>query len=334
MTAPASFSGSQRLDLRDLLRDNGIVVLFVGFVIFATAISGGRFLNPSNIVNVLFQTSVLGVLALGETLVMLTGGIDLSIVATAILAAIVIGGAGSERQQEMSMSSIMPYVGLWPAVAAGIGGAGLLGLLNGLLVVALKIPAFIATLAMSLLLAGLGMVLSGGAPIDYPDPFFDAFGQAKLLGVPYPAWTFLVIAIALGFALSRSAVGLALYGLGGNPRAARLSGIPVARITILMYTLCGLLGGIGGFLFLARTGSVANDSGENLLLTTIAAVVVGGVSLSGGQGSIKNAVFGILLLAGLSNLMNILLVSPHLQDALSGVIILAAIAANARFVAR
>jgi len=127
---------------------------------------------------------------------------------------------------------------------------------------------------------------------------------------------------------------LALYALGGNPRAACLSGIPVVRITILMYTLCGLLGGVGGFLFLARTGSVANDSGENLLLTTIAAVVVGGVSLSGGQGSIKNAVFGILLLAGLSNLMNILLVSPHLQDALSGVIILVAIAANARLVTR
>lgn len=313
-----------------MLRDNGIVLLFGGFVLLATAVSGGHFLNPSNIVNVVFQSSVVGVLALGETLVMLTGGIDLSVVATAILAAIVIGGAGSERQQAMSMSSIMPFLGLWPAIAAGIGGAALVGLINGIMTVKLKIPAFIATLAMSLVLAGLGMVLSGGAPIDYPDPFFEAFGQAKLLGVPYPAWTFLGIAALLGLALSRSAVGLAVYALGGNLRAARLSGIPVERITILMYALSGLLGGIGGFLFLARTGSVANDSGGNLLLTTIAAVVVGGVSLAGGYGSIKNAVFGVLLLAGLSNLMNILLVSPHIQDALSGGVILIAIAANAR----
>lgn len=327
MTAP---SGSRRRSTRDVLRDNGIVLLFGAFVLLASAVSGGRFLNPSNVVNIVFQSSVIGVLALGETLVMLTGGIDLSVVATAILAAIVIGGAGSERQQEMSMSSIMPYLGLWPAVAMGIGGAALVGLINGVMAVTLKIPAFIATLAMALVLAGLGMVLSGGAPIDYPDPFFEAFGQAKLLGVPYPAWTFLGIAGLLGLALSRSAVGLAVYALGGNPRAARLSGIPVGRITILMYALSGLLGGIGGFLFLARTGSVANDSGGNLLLTTIAAVVVGGVSLAGGHGSIKNAVFGILLLAGLSNLMNILLISPHLQDALSGVVILVAIAANAR----
>ena len=121
-----------------------------------------------------------------------------------------------------------------------------------------------------------------------------------------------------------------IYAIGGNPRAARLSGIPVDKITILIYTLSGLLGGIAGFVFLARTGSVTAASGGNLLLNTIAAVVVGGVSLYGGKGSIRNSVIGTLLLAGLGNLMNIMLVSPHLQEAISGLIILAAIIVNVR----
>lgn len=121
-----------------------------------------------------------------------------------------------------------------------------------------------------------------------------------------------------------------IYAIGGNRRAAALSGIPVRSVTILAYVLCSLFGGIAGFLFLARTGSVAPTSGGELLLSTIAAVVVGGVSLSGGKGSIANAVIGTLMLAGLGNLMNIMLISSHLQDAVSGLIIVLAIMLNAR----
>ncbi|WP_159013690.1 ABC transporter permease [Acidisoma sp. S159] len=281
-----------------------------------------------SLINILFQTSVVGVLALGETLVMLTGGIDLSIVATMVVTAIVIGGGGSEQQQEMSMSNALPYLGFWLAILVGLAGSIFVGLINGIVIVRFRIPAFIATLAMSLVLAGVALLLTGGAPIYYPDPFFANFVQAKLLHMPYPVWSF--IALLLSFGLSRSRIGLMVYALGGNNRAARLSGIPVRRVTILMYTLCGLYAGIGGFLFLARTGSVAPDSGGSFLLTTIASVVVGGVSLAGGAGSVKNAFFGILLLASLSNLMNILLISPHIQDAVSGVIILVALAVNAR----
>jgi len=312
------------------LRQNSIVFVFFCFVIFAIAVSSGRFIHPSNLINILFQTSVVGVLALGETLVMLTGGIDLSIVATTVVTAIVIGGAGSEQQQQMSMSNALPYLGFWLSILVGIGGSFLIGLINGIIIVRFRIPAFIATLAMSLMLAGVALLLTGGAPIYYPDPFFAQFGQAKLLHIPYPVWTFVALALILAFLLSRSKIGLMVYASGGNNRAARLSGIPVGSVTILMYTLCGLMAGIGGFLFLARTGSVAPDSGGSFLLTTIASVVVGGVSLAGGIGSIKNAVFGVLLLASLSNLLNILLISPHIQDAVSGVIILVALMVNAR----
>ncbi len=326
----AFFRSEGSTALGEHLRQNSIVFVFFCFVIFAIVVSSGRFIHPSNLINILFQTSVVGVLALGETLVMLTGGIDLSIVATTIVTAIVIGGAGSEQQQEMSMSNALPYLGFWLSILVGLGGAIIVGLINGIVVVRFRIPPFIATLAMSLTLAGVAMLLTGGAPIYYPDPFFTRFGQEKFLHIPYPVWTFVALVAILAFGLSRSKIGLMVYALGGNSRAARLSGIPVQGVTILMYTLCGLMAGIGGFLFLARTGSVAPDSGGSFLLTTIASVVVGGVSLAGGIGSIKNAVFGILLLASLSNLMNILLISPHIQDAVSGVIILVALMVNAR----
>lgn len=319
---PADWSG--------WLRRNSIVLVFAAVVVLAALVSGGRFLRPQNIVNILFQSSVVGVLALGEALVMLTGGIDLSVVVTAVLAAIIMGAAGSEQQQEMSLSGVLPYLGLWPSILLAGVASLLVGLLNGVMVVVLRIPAFIATLAMALLVSGAAMLLTGGAPIYYPAPFFTALGQAKLLGLPFPVYAFLAVAAVLTVVLSRTKLGVMLYALGGNARAARLSGIPVGRAVIAVHTLCGLLSGIAGFLFLARTGFVAPTSGENFLLTTIASVVVGGVSLAGGKGSIKGAVFGVLLLASLSNLMNILLVSPHLQDAVSGVIILAAIMVNVR----
>lgn len=313
-----------------LLRENAIVVVFLLFVVAATIVSGGRFIQPANLSVILYQCSVIGVLALGQTLVMLVAGIDLSIVVVAILAAIVMGAGGSERQQLMSLSGAMPFLGFLPAILAAFAGAALVGLVNGIAVVRFRIPAFITTLAMSLALSGVAMLATGGAPVNYPDPFFADFGRLKLLGIPAPVYVFAIAATAVGVFLARTKIGTMIYAIGGNRRAAGLSGIPVARVTILVYTLSGLLGGLAGFLFLARTNSVAPGSGSTLLLSTIAAVVVGGVSLYGGKGTIRNAMVGTLLLAGLSNLMNILHVAPAMQDAVSGLIIVLAIMVNVR----
>lgn len=312
-------------------QENGILLVFIAFLIIATAVSGGRFIQPSNLSVILFQASVIGVLALGQTLVMLVAGIDLSIVAIAILAAIVMGAGGSERQQEMNLTGgILPYVGFLPSIVLAIAGSAIFGAINGLAVVKLRIPAFITTLAMSLALSGLAMLTTSGTPVHYPDPFFPAFGRSRLLGLPLTVYVFLGLAVVFWFFLARTKIGVMIYAIGGNPRAARLSGIPVETITVLIYILSGLLGGIAGFVFLARTESVTVASGGNLLMNTIASVVVGGVSLSGGKGTIRNSVIGTLLLAGLGNLLNIMLVSPHLQDAVSGLIILAAIVVNVR----
>jgi ribose/xylose/arabinose/galactoside ABC-type transport system permease subunit len=255
---------------------------------------------------ILFQSSIVGVLALGEMLVMLAGGIDLSIAALAVLAAIIMGGAGSERQQAMSLSAALPYVGFLPAILI----AGVSALLIGFIV-----KLRIATLAMALLLSGLGLLLTGGSPIYYPDPFFKNFGESKFLLLPYPVYVFFLLTIFMMFVLSRAKIGVIVYALGSNYRAARLSGLPVTWTALCVYMISGAFAAVAGFLFLARTAFVAPNSGENLLLTAIASVVVGCVSLAGGKGSIRNAFFGVLLLASLSNLMNILLISPHIQDA-------------------
>lgn len=330
MTGSTGVNTLGKESIARFLATNAVLLVFLLFVLFATAVSGGRFILPGNISVILFQCSVIGVLVLGETLVVLLAGIDLSIVAVAILAAMVMGAAGSERQGLMNLSGIVPYIGLVPVILLALAGAALIGFINGVIVVKCRIPAFIVTLAMSLALSGLAMLVTGGAPIHYPHAFFAALGQTRFLTLPAPVFVFALLAVGLGFFLARSRIGIMLYAVGGNPRAATLSGLPVQGLTILAYTLCSLMGGIAGLLFLARTGSVAPTSGEGLLLNTIAAVVVGGVSLTGGKGSIGNAVIGTLLLAALGNLMNILLISPPLQGAVSGIITVLAIMLNVR----
>lgn len=309
---------------------NAIIIIFIVFVILADLATWGRFLSFDNLSIVLFQSTVVGVLVLGQSVVMLIAGIDLSIVTVAILAAIIMGAGGSERQTSMNLSGILPYLGFLPSITLAICGSMLIGLVNGVTVAIFKIPAFVVTLAMSLALAGAAMLMTGGSPVHYPDPFYVQFGSDRFFGLPLPIWVFITLAIILGFYLSRSAIGVRIYAIGGNPRAAALSGIRVNQIIILVYVLCSTMGGIAGFLFLARTGSVSPTSGGGLLLSTIAAVVVGGVSLYGGKGSIFNAVIATLFLAGLSNLLNMLHVSSHLQDAVSGVVIILAIMLNAR----
>lgn len=312
------------LKSRKFWQDNGTIVVLVLFAIAAALISDGVFLRPSNLATILYQASIIGVLVLGQTLVVLAGGLDLSIVAVLILSAVVMGGAGSERQAMMMLGSL-PYIGFLPAVVAGFVVASLAGLLNGLIVTRLHIPAFITTLATALLLGGLVLVITGGAPIYYPDPFFAQFGETKFLGLQAPVFVFAGLAIAFWWLLNQTSFGRKLYAIGGSERASYYSGLSVKNVRLIVYTLSGLAAGLAGFLFLSRTGYISYASGGDLLMSTIAAMVVGGVSLAGGVGGVKHAVSGVLLLAALSNFMNIMLISPHIQNAVNGVIILVAV---------
>lgn len=309
---------------RAFWQDNGTIVVLVLFVILATIMSGGVFIRASNLVTILYQASIIGVLVLGQSLVVIAGGIDLSVVGILIISAVVMGGAGSERQSMMMLGGL-PYIGFIPALLAGFGVAALAGFVNGLMVTWLKIPAFITTLATALLLSGLILLVTGGSPIYYPDPFYAAFGQSLILGLPAPVYLFAALAVVFWWLLNRTSFGRKVYAIGGSERAAHYTGLSVTGVRLFIYTLSGLAAGLAGFLFLARSSYISYASGGELLMTTIAAVVVGGVSLSGGIGGVKHAVAGVLLLASLSNFMNIMLISPFIQNAVNGFVILIAV---------
>ena len=188
---------------QQFVQQNAILLVFIAFIVVATLASNGRFIQPSNLSVILFQASVIGVLALGQTLVMLVAGIDLSIVAVAILAAIVMGAGGSMRQQEMNLGGFLPFIGFLPSIALAMVGSAVIGAINGIVVVKLRIPAFITTLAMSLALSGVAMLTTGGTPVHYPDSFFSEFGRAKIAGLSLTVYVFIVLAAVLGLFLAQ-----------------------------------------------------------------------------------------------------------------------------------
>jgi ribose/xylose/arabinose/galactoside ABC-type transport system permease subunit len=155
-------------------------------------------------------------------------------------------------------------------------------------------------LATALLIGGLVLLLTGGAPISYPDPFYMAFGGARLLGIPAPVFLFAIAAALTAWLLGATAFGRRVYAIGGNERAARFSGLPIGRVRTLCFVLAGAAAGIAGVLFLSRTGYVSYASAPDLLLQTIAGVVVGGIALEGGRGRVRQAVGGVLFLACLN----------------------------------
>lgn len=315
---------------RGIILDNSMLIVLILFVIFATVTTDGKFIERQNLNTMLYQSSTIGVLAIGQALVMVAGGIDLSQATLLILVATLMGGAGSERQQDMNLGGQLTYLGLEPAILLGLGAAAFIGFMNGLVTVVARIPPFITTLVSSLVVAGATLLLTGGAPIYYPNDFFVEFGQRQLLELPYPVYVWIVLSIVFAVFLARSKYGSMIYALGGNERAALLCGLRVSWIKIMVFTLSGILAGIAGFLYLSRTGYVTPVLNDDYLLQTIAAVVVGGVSMTGGRGGIRHAFLGVLIFGALSNWMNIQLISPHVQDAVAGAIIIAAVMMNVR----
>lgn len=315
---------------RDFILDNSMLIILLLFIIFAAITTEGKFTERQNLNTLLYQSSTIGVLAIGQALVMVAGGIDLSQATILILVATLMGGAGSERQQDLDLGGQLTYLGLEPAILLGLGAATFIGFMNGFVTVIARIPPFITTLVSSLVVAGATLLLTGGAPIYYPNEFFIEFGQNKLLDLPYPVYVWFLLSIIFAILLARSKYGSMIYALGGNERAALLCGLRVGWIKIMVFTLSGILAGVAGFLYLSRTGYVTPVLNDNYLLQTIAAVVVGGVSMSGGRGGIRHAFLGVLILGALSNWMNIQLISPHVQDAVAGAIIIAAVMLNVR----
>ena len=291
----------------------GLVLLCV-FLSFST----DTFLSMRNFLNVMDQITVLGVMAIGMTLVILIGGIDLSVGSVLALSGMVMGYLGNNRQ--------------WPfviAILVALVASAACGLTSGLMVTRLRMPAFIATLAMMSIARGIASIITNGEQIvGFPD-WFSNLAIIRHFGfLTVTVGLMVAITVIAWIVLSFRPVGRALYALGGSQEVARLAGIPVRQYTMWVYVICGALAGLAGVILSARLDSSQPSSGLGYELDTIAAVVIGGASLSGGVGSIGGTAVGVLIIGFLRNGLNLLQVSPFVQQVVIGVVIAVAVAAD------
>jgi ribose transport system permease protein len=281
-------------------------VLALGVVLSFTA---PHFLTRTNLFNIGVQTSITAALAVGLTFVIITAGIDLSVAANAGLAGVIgaklIAGVGAPAA-----------VG----VLGGVGVGGLVGLVNGILVAWFGLTPFIATLGMMIAAQGVVLLVSNALPIVLPTSF-DWLGSGSAGGFPVPVLFVVGIAIAAHLVLTRSRPGRYFYALGSNPEAARLAGVSARRYLPVVYVLCGLLAGFGGMLSTSQTVSGQPNFDPNLALNAIAAAVIGGASLFGGEGTIFGSLLGALLIGVVDNGAVLLNINPYWQDVILGVLI-------------
>ena len=287
-----------------------LVAVFIGFSLFSRS-----FATVGNGLVLLLNGSVVGFLALGQTFVLLTAGIDLSTAAVMALSGV--------------MGTLFMSWGLpWQiAVIGALAIAMVIGVINGLLIQYVHIPAFIATFGVSGVAASLAQVIPNGVSITANDQNFAWLGQGHILGVPVPVVLLACAAIASAALLKWTRLGVHIYALGGNPRAARLAGVNTARTTVFVYAISAVFAGTGGLITASRlmVGFPYVGSG-NELFYSIAGAVVGGVSLFGGVGTILGVLIGAVLIATLANGMNVLSISSYWQPFVIGVVILAGVA--------
>ncbi|MBR1461948.1 MAG: ribose ABC transporter permease [Prevotella sp.] len=303
-----------------------VVKPFIALLLMCVAMSflSENFTTTDNLFNVLRQTSVNLCISVGMTLVILTGGIDLSVGSVLALSGAIAAGLS---HQGFSLTAIDTYVGItfWGCCLAALLVGAAFGCFNGILVTRFKVPPFVATLGVMTIARGLTMLYTGGFPITDLGGGFEYIGTGWLLSVPMPVWIAIAIILVFAFCMKKTRTGRYIYAIGGNERATLLSGIRVNRVVLLVYTLAGILSAVAGILVTARLDSAQPNAGMGYELDAIAAVVIGGASLSGGSGSIWGTVVGALIIGVLNNGLVLLDVSPFWQQVVKGFVILLAV---------
>jgi ribose transport system permease protein len=302
--------------LQRVLAFGALLALFIVFTV-----ASPNFLQFDNIVGILLATSVNGVLALGVTFVIITGGIDLSVGTVMTLSAVMTG----------------VFITVWHlplplGILAGLATGGSAGFVSGTVIARMRIPSFIATLGMLNIAKGLALVISGLKPIYFNDtPEFNRLAMGSIaagipvLEIPNAVLVLFGAAIVASLILTRTVLGRYAFALGSNEEATRLSGVNVARWKIAIYTLAGVFSGLGGVLIAARLNSAQPSLGQGYELDAIAAAVIGGTSLSGGEGSILGTVIGAFIISTLTNGLRILSVPQEWQTVVTGAIVILAV---------
>lgn len=310
--------------VQGLLSSYGIFVIFLLMVLLMSILSGGRFLRPGNILTVLKQVSINGILSLGMMTVLVTGGIDLSVGSILALAGVV---ATSYAHPE-------PYYPIWMVIGLGLLVGLVCGLVNGVVVAYLNVPAFIATLGMMSVARGLTMLYVDGKPVNGLSPAYRFIGRESVLGIPAMVWILLIFIVVTFIIMHRSVLGRYIFAIGGNEMAASASGINTRKIKLFAYAFCGICCGMAGMLLASRTNAAAPGAGSGYELDAIASAVIGGVSTSGGKGRVLGACVGFLILGIISNGLDLLNVSSYIQQVIKGLIIVAAVFFDQRSNAR
>ena len=305
-----------------LRRFQSLIALFV--LCLGLTLLTDKFLTVDNAWNVMRQISVNICIATGMTLVVLTAGIDLSVGSILALSGAIAAGLLKNGLQFPSQNLFVGFT-LLGAVLAGLTVGSGLGLFNGWTITRFKVPPFVATLAMLTIARGLTFLWTRGFPISNLGDDFDFIGMGRFLGIPLPVWiSGIVVALAV-FVTRQTKLGRYIYAIGGNENAARLSGINISKVKIAVYTIAGGLAAVGGILVTSRLDSAQPNAGLSYELDAIAAVVIGGTSLSGGKGSILGTVIGAILIGVLNNGLVLLDVSPFWQQVVKGSVILIAV---------
>jgi inositol transport system permease protein len=324
-TAAAQPAKRQWADVfRTIFRKYGIFLVFIAMLIVASILSPA-FLTTTNLINVVRQMSVVGLIALGVTGVIVSAGIDLSSGSVVGVSAVV---AASLAQLPDYPAAF--YKGLqlpvFFAVLAACGVGALVGLLNGSLVAKTRIPPFIATLGTLTTIRGLAYLYTSGRPISDLTDDYNFIGQGDFLGVPVPILILVIMAIVTHVLYSQTKFGKYIYAIGGNEQAARVSGINVSKYKMLIYVYAGFLSGLAGLVVSARIGSGQSGQGVGYELDAIAAAVIGGASLSaGGIGTVAGTIVGALIIGVLNNILDLTGVSAYWQQIVKGCIIVGAV---------
>ncbi|MBN2012800.1 ribose ABC transporter permease [candidate division KSB1 bacterium] len=309
----------RKIDFSNLQPLIALIIMAVAMTILSE-----NFATRDNLFNVARQISVNVCISVGMTMVILTGGIDLSVGSILAFTGAIAAGLfknGIEMQGINLFAGTTLFGAIWIALAAG----AFLGWFNGFMITKFKVPPFVATLAMLTIARGLTMLYTKGFPITQLGDQFTYIGTGWFLGMPMPVWISIIVISLAAFFMNKTRTGRYIYAIGGNERAALLSGVNVNKVLVVVYMIAGALAGVAGLLVTARLDSAQPNAGLGYELDSIAAVVIGGTSLSGGKGSIIGTVIGAGIIGVLNNGLVLLNVSPFWQQVIKGLVILLAI---------
>jgi ribose transport system permease protein len=316
----AQISQEGRTSFREFFSFGGATGPLIGLIALCIFLSlaTDTFLSTRNFLNILDQITVLGIIAVGMTFVIMIGGIDLAVGSVLALAMMVLGFLNIEMGVPMYL-----------AIPIALAVASLNGFIAGVLITRFNVPAFIATLAMMSIARGVANMITNGQQLTGFPPWFNMMAITRYWGVVSTTVAVMLVVFLLAFLYVRYRYGgRALYAIGGNPEVARLAGINVTWVTIMVYTVCSLLAGLAGIVLAARLDSAQPSLGTSYELDAIAAVVIGGTSLTGGTGGIGGTIIGVLIIGVLRNGLNLLSVSPFMQQVVIGLVILLAVTAE------